>query len=289
MGSELLDPDFLRRLDRLRVYAQRHFAGASSGSRRSLRKGSSVEFKDHRPYSHGDDVRRIDWNAYARLEELVLRLYVAEEDLSLYLLLDTSLSLAYGDPPKIDEAKRAAAALGYVGLCGSERVAVVPFSEGIGPSLQPGRGKKYVGSLFKYLQTVETSGQTNLEKAVQEFLARRMRPGLVAIFSDLLDPNGFRRPIDQLLSERFEPVIFHVLDEQEPPTEIGADLVLVDSERGNKVEVTMDIHTRKAFRQRLELFIEEVLAYVKKRGIAYVRIGRDFPFEDALLSYLSRR
>jgi len=97
-SGELLRPEFLRRLARLRVLARRRFAGSAGGTRRSTRRGSSAEFADHRPYYHGDDVRRIDWNAYARLEELVLRLYVAEEDLTVYLLVDTSRSMGIGEP-----------------------------------------------------------------------------------------------------------------------------------------------------------------------------------------------
>src|SRR5687768_3577492 len=117
--GSLLEPDFIRRLARLRILVRRRFAGAAGGARRSTRRGSSAEFADHRPYAFGDDVRRIDWNAYARLEELVLRLYVAEEDLTLYLLVDASRSLDHGTPPKIDVAKRVAAALAYVALSGS--------------------------------------------------------------------------------------------------------------------------------------------------------------------------
>lgn len=288
-GVPLLDPDFLRRLDRLRVAAQRRFAGASSGMQRSHRRGASVEFKDHRAYCRGDDVRRIDWNAYARLEELVLRLYVAEEDLTIHLLIDRSRSLAFGDPPKLDVAKRAAAAIGYVGLRGSERVSVVPFNDGVLPPLPPSRGRRAVGPLLRFLEGLDADGQTDLERSVQQFLSRRPRPGLVALFSDLLDPGGFRHPIDRLLSERHEPVIFHILDEEEPPVDLGADLVLVDAERGSSVEVTLDNAARKAYRARLAAFIEEVEAYAKKRGLVLVRLGRGVPFEDALLEYLGRR
>jgi uncharacterized protein (DUF58 family) len=287
--GSLLDPDFVRRLDRLKVAAQRRFAGTSAGARRSTRRGASVEFKDHRPYGRGDDVRRIDWNAYARLGELVLRLYVAEEDLSIHLLLDRSRSLAFGDPPGIELAKRAAAALGYVGLSGSERVGVVPFAAGISASLAPGRGRRAVGPLLRFLEGIAADGETDLERTVDQFLARRPRPGVVVLISDLLDPAGFTRPIDRLLSERHEPVLLHVLDDGEPDADQGADLVLVDSERGAQVEVTLDVAARRAYAARVAAFAEEVAAHARRRGVTCVRIGGSLPFEEALLDLLGRR
>ncbi len=285
-SSGLVDPDFLRRLARLRLLVRRRFAGATGGSRRSTRRGSSVEFADHRPYSPGDDVRRIDWNAYARLEELVLRLYVAEEDLTLYLLVDGSRSLAIGTPPKIHVAKRVAAALGYVALAGSERVSIVPYGAGIRAPMPPTRGKRRAGAMLRYLEGIEADGETDLSRAVDELLARSPRPGLCAIVSDLLDPGGYQRPIDRLISERHEPAIFHVLDRDELDPQPGGDLVLVDSERGTRVEVSLDGRAIAAYRARVRAFLEGVEAYAKKRGVAYVRVFGDVPIEDALLAYL---
>ena len=285
-STSLLDPDFLRRLARLRLMVRRRFAGAAGGARRSVRRGSSAEFADHRPYYSGDDVRRIDWNAYARLEELVLRLYVAEEDLTLYLLVDASRSMAVGDPPKIDVAKRIAAALGYVGLSGSERVAVVPFGAGIRAPLPPVRGKRRIGTLLRHLDGLEATGATDLSRATEEILARRMRPGLVAVVSDLLDPGGYQRPLDRLIAERHEVALFHVLAADELDPEPGGDLVLVDSERGTRVDVSLDARAIRAYRARLAAFLSEAEAWAKRRGVAYVRVAGDVGIEEALLEYL---
>lgn len=285
VGS-LLEPEFLARLSRLRLAVRRRFAGTTAGGRRSTRRGSSAEFAEHRPYTSGDDVRRIDWNAYARLEELVLRLYVAEEDLSLYLFLDTSASLGVGAPPKLETARRVAAALGYVGLCGSERVSVVPFADGALPSLPPARGRRRVGALLRYLDALEPSGETSLSRAIDGFLARRPRPGLVAVVSDFLDPAGFSRPLDRLIGEKFEPALFQVLDADELDPTVGGDVELVDSERGTKVEVSLDERAVRAYRARLSAFLGELEGWAKKRGAYYGRIDGARPFEDVLIDYL---
>ena len=284
--TSLLDPDFLRRLARLRILVRRRFAGTAGGARRSTRRGSSAEFADHRPYYPGDDVRRIDWNAYARLEELVLRLYVAEEDVTLYILVDTSASMGHGDPPKLEIAKRVAAALGYVALSGSERVAVAPFGGGLRPPMPPMRGKRRIGSMLRYLDTLEAAGETDLGRAVDQFLARGPRPGVTILLSDLLDPGGYQRPIDRLIGERHEPAVFHVLDAEELNPTPGGDLVLVDSERGLRVEVSLDARAVAAYRARVRSFVDGAEAHARRRGHAYVRVGADVPFEDALLAYL---
>ncbi|MCB9595206.1 MAG: DUF58 domain-containing protein [Sandaracinaceae bacterium] len=281
----LLDPTFLRRLANLRLLAKRRFAGASAGARRSTRRGSSAEFADHRPYYPGDDVRRIDWNAYARLEELVLRLFVAEEDLSLYLLVDTSASL--GEPAqKLEVAKHLAAGLGYVALTGSDRVSVWPFGDRLRTPTAPVRGRKRVGALLRALDGLEATGETDLARSVDELLARRPRPGLVAVVSDFLDPAGYARPIDRLISERHEPVLFHVVHPEELDPTPGGDLVLVDAERGHELEVTLDERSLRAYRARVRAFLEELAGYAKKRGLFYGRVSTETDFEEALLRYL---
>lgn len=284
--SSLLDPAFLGRLAQLAIRARRRFAGAAAGARRSTRRGSSAEFADHRPYYPGDDVRRIDWNAYARLEELVLRLFVAEEDLSLHLLLDASASLSTGSPPKIETAKKIAAALGYVALTSSDRVSVWPFTTSVATPMPPSRGRKRIATLLRYLERVEAGGRTDLSRAVEALLARRPKPGLVAVLSDFLDPAGFVRPLDRLIADKHEPVLFHVVDREEMSPAIGGDFVLVDAERGREVEVSLDERAVRAYRARLKAFCDELEDYARKRGLFYGRIESADAFEDVLLRYL---
>lgn len=285
--TTLLDPGFLRRLSRLRLVVRRRLAGSSAGARRSLRRGSSAEFAEHRPYHLGDDVRRIDWNVYARLEELVLRLFVAEDDLALYLLVDRSASLGVGRPPKIELAKQVAAALGYVGLSGSERVTVVPFSDDVDPPFPPARGRRAIGALLRYLERIEARGETNLARAVERFLARSPRPGLVAVVSDFLDPGGFRQPLDRLLASKHEPVLFQVLDREELDPTPGDDLTLLDAETGRTVEVSIDPRALAAYQKRLQAFFAEIEGYARQRGLFYGRIDAHHPLDTTVLAYLS--
>src|SRR3984885_6411779 len=128
----LLEPSFMARLDQLDVMSRKLLAGKMKGERRSKRRGQSVEFADYRNYVIGDDLRFIDWNIYARLDRLFLKLFLEEEDLSLYVLVDISKSCDYGNPGKAQYIKRVAAALGYIGLVNYNRVSIVALGEGIG-------------------------------------------------------------------------------------------------------------------------------------------------------------
>lgn len=256
------------------------------GARRSPRRGSSVEFAEHRPYAPGDDVRRIDWKVFARLETLVVKLFVAEEDLTVHLLVDASRSLGIGEPTKLATAKRIAAGLGYLALSANERVTVVPFADGRSTYVPAGRGRKRVAELLRILDGLEASGTTDLAGSVEAFLARRPRRGLVVVLSDLLDPGGYERPLARLLADRHEVVVFHVLAEEELEPARGGDVTLVDAENGRRVEVSLDGRTLAAYRARLARFLAEAEAYARRRGIRYVRVEGGARFEEALLGYL---
>ena len=152
--DRLFDETFLRKLERLAILSRRAMAGQLQGERRSPKRGQSVEFADYRPYTPGDDFRRIDWNAYARLERFFIKLFIEEEDLTVHLLVDTSRSMDWGQPNKLWYAVRAAGALGYVALVGLDRVTVTAFGgseNGYVNYLSPRRGKGQALALFSFL------------------------------------------------------------------------------------------------------------------------------------------
>src|SRR6266550_7206991 len=138
----LLDPDFLARLEQLELVSRKIFTGAIKGERRSKRKGQSVEFADYRNYVKGDDLRHLDWNLYARLDRLFIRLFQEEEDLHFYVLIDNSLSMDFGSPSKLRYAKQVAAALGFIGLVNLDRVMVEAFNDRLVQSLPAQRGRR---------------------------------------------------------------------------------------------------------------------------------------------------
>src|SRR5437763_1344194 len=157
-SQPLLDPQFLARLEQLELVSRRIFLGRMKGERRSKRKGQSVEFADYRNYVVGDDLRFLDWNLFARLDRLFLRLFMEEEDLHVYLLIDASTSMDFGDPTKLYYAKQVAAALGFIGLVNLDRVVVEAFSAA-GPQTSPAlRGRRSLWRLLDFLGKLGAGG-----------------------------------------------------------------------------------------------------------------------------------
>jgi uncharacterized protein (DUF58 family) len=146
--ESFLDEEFLRKLEKLKILAQRGRKGPTKGEHISWRSGASLEFLDYRKYQVGDDFRYIDWNVYGRLDKLFLKLFRAEEDLNVHILIDTSRSMGTGNPLKDIYAKKIAAALSYIGLANLDRVGITSFSDSLGETQLPEKGRSVYFNLL---------------------------------------------------------------------------------------------------------------------------------------------
>jgi len=187
LASKLLDPSFVRELEVLRRRLEVRARSGASGEHAARRRGGSAEFQEHRPYSAGDDLRRIDWAAYARTDEPVLKLFRAEEDVIVRIVIDASASLDFGTPPKFDAATRLAAAFGYMALASSERAQVVAAGEGIVREETPVRGRNGLLGLLRALSTITPKGGTDLGRAIDTIVRKSKRPGMLLVVSDFFD------------------------------------------------------------------------------------------------------
>src|SRR6266566_2520522 len=163
--GQLLSSEFMARLDQLDLMSRKLLAGKMKGERRSKRRGQSVEFADYRNYVVGDDLRFIDWNVYGRLDRLFLKLFLEEEDLSLYVLLDVSKSCDYGEPNKAMYMKKVAAALGYVGLVNYNRVHITAMSDGIVADTGAMRGRRRVAQMIDFVSKLQPQGTSHFSEA----------------------------------------------------------------------------------------------------------------------------
>src|SRR5690349_18722045 len=158
----LLDPEFLHKLEQLELVSRKIIMGRMKGERKSKRRGSSVEFAEHRQYSAGDDLRHIDWNAYGRLDRLFLKLFLEEEDLQVHTLLDTSLSMGFGTPTKLHYGKQVAAALAFIGLVNHDRVIMETFAGKLDQGIPGVRGRSQMWRVVQYLEQLQPTGESNL-------------------------------------------------------------------------------------------------------------------------------
>ncbi len=285
----VFDEGFLRQLERLQLLMKRPVRGGLKGGRRSVKRGQSVEFADFRDYSLGDDLRQLDWNVLARLEKLFIKLYVEEEDITIHFLLDASASMVAGDPPKLMFAKRAAAALGYIGLASEDRVAVTALVARAGRRQIALRGSGRVFRLLAALSGISAAdGPTDLVASVRHAAAQLSGRGVIVLLSDLLDP-GADRVIRELAATGSEVIILHVLSPEELDPTLEGDVRLVDVESGDGLDVTVDLATIDDYKVRLAAWQEGFADIAAKRGATYVPISTDLPLADLVFAELRRR
>jgi len=288
-GADLLfDEAFLRRLEQLELASRRLTAGRMKGERRSVRRGQSVEFADYRNYSAGDDLRQLDWNVYARLERLFIKLFVEEEDVTVHVLVDASRSMDFGEPNKLTFARRAAGALAYLGLAHLDRVSVAFLGEGRALSLRPLRGKARVFEVFRFLSEPRPERLTGLAAAARDYASRIRGRGPLILVSDLLDP-GYLDALRDLAGTRCQLSVLHVLAPEELDPDVPPDARLVDNETGHGIEVTGDDDLVDRYRARLGEWQEELATFCARRGGAYVSVPSDLDLADLLFDVMRRR
>ena len=299
--TPLFDEAFLRKLERLAILTRRAAAGQMQGERRSNRRGQSVEFADYRQYVRGDDFRRIDWNAYARLERFFIKLFVEEQELTVHFLLDNSLSMDWGEPNKLDTSRRAAAALGYIALLGLDRITVqtiAAHSSETNHRLPPLRGKRQAQTLFDYLQALgpakppaaESPTQNprqSLSRQLAAYAANTPHPGPLLLFSDLMD-DDWRSGVNALAGRGFELTVVHILSPDEINPELAGDFRLVDREDGRQVELSADFETLQRYRQHLSTWQAEWQRFCSVRNLNYIAISSALPLDDLLFTGLRR-
>ena len=286
--SRLLDPAFVRELEVLRRRLEIRARSGASGEHAARRRGGAAEFQEHRPYSPGDDLRRIDWAAYARTDEPVLKLFRAEEDVIVRLLVDTSASLDFGEPSKFDAACRIAAAFGYMALAASERAQVISAGEGIQREETPVRGRSGLPALLRALGGIKPGGGTDLARAIDRLIQKNKRAGMLLCVSDFLDGGPIGPALSRAAAAGHDLVLVQVVapEEIEPPYE--GDWALEDAETGAVVEVTMDAASIEAYVLRFAGLCEELRQMAKRLGATYVRVRTDEPLESAVRRIVAR-
>jgi uncharacterized protein (DUF58 family) len=288
LTRRLFDQEFLKRLDELSIVSRRVASGQAKGERRTKRKGSGVEFMDYRPYTVGDDLRYVDWNIYSRLDKLILKLYVEEEDMCLHLLIDGSASMGFGAPSKLEYALRVAAALGYISLTNLERVAVGVFAHDAPRVLRPMRGRGQILPILDFLSGLEAGGGTSLNANLARYALKSRVPGVAVVLTDLLDPGGYAEGMKALLQRRLDVFVLHVVSEEELNPSLAGDLSLVDAEGGGTREVSMDRRALDRYRERLRQHFDEAERFCARHGIDYLRTSTTVPFQDLILRHLRR-
>ncbi len=284
----LISPDLMKRLEQLQLLARRRSKSTAKGERRSGARGQSVEFADYRTYVPGDDLRRIDWNLFGRLERLFLKLYEEERELPVTIYLDSSESMSFGRVSKFDFARQVAAAVGYVALCGFDRVTVEPFpladdQAGLVGELRAVRGRRSAMRFFDNLNRLKAAGTADFNQALRFGAMKHRAQGVIVVLSDFLDPAGYEDGLKSLASRGSEVHAVQILAPEELEPSSYGDLRVIDSETGAEQEVTFGKYRLKAYRATVQNYCRRLQEYCRARGIRYQLVQSDTPIDDLLL------
>ncbi len=281
-----LDDAFLRKLETIRLMAQKGIRGMDSGIHRSHQSGSSLEFLDYRKYHPGDDIRYVDWNIYGRTDRLFIRRFHAEKDMTLHILMDTSLSMKSGIPQKHLYAKKITAALSYIGLSGQDQVGVAAFSDTMGSIKSPERGKDVYLSILNFLSSLEPSGRTDFNASMEAFAETIRAPGMAVVVSDLLDPKGFKDGLKALIRSKFRLALIQVLDREEINPSFVGRFLFSDVETGRTQHLASDQTLLDRYIKKMTALLAETEDFCKKQGIDYHLADTRIPFEVFFLGFL---
>src|SRR6185437_9959131 len=300
----LLTPELLRRLEQFQLLAQRRAKSSAKGERRSKARGQSVEFADYRNYVSGDDFRYLDWNLYGRLDRLFLKLYEEERELPVTVFLDASESMTFGEPRKFDFARQVAAAVGYVALCGFDRVSVVIFPDVTSEpatdaerraqsselaargALRAVRGRRSALEFFQNINQLTARGATSFNEALRRGALQARQAGVAVVLSDFLDPAGYEAGLTALVGRGFQVNAVQILAPEELSPSTFGDLRLVDAETGQMQEVTFGRYRMNSYQQMVQNFCQKLREHCQARGINFFMASSNTALEYLLLKQL---
>ena len=281
-----LSDEFLLRLERLSIAARRLAAGQPGGTHLSGRRGASLEFREHRAYSPGDELRYIDWNAAARLGQPFVKEFAAEEAVHVGILIDASASMSFGTPSKIESARTTAAALAYITLAGFDSVSLYRFDHTLRPVTPRTRGKHAVLPLFRAIESIEAEGPSDFAACFGEPPEALRDATILFVITDFYDRAGYAAAIRELRARRFELNLIHLVSPQEVGPPPAGRLILEDLETGERRRVTLTPAVVERYRRRLEHHLASLETFALENELNYVRVGSADPIEETIARIL---
>lgn len=286
-------PDFrlstgsLRQLNGLQVNASRFIKGNAAGMRYSLRRKPAAEFREHRMYVPGDDIRHVDWKASARQEHIFIKQGEHPKEASVYLLLDCSGSMAWGGQPKFHACLQLAAAFGFMSLANYDRLMVVPLGRSDIQPLGFISGKGQFPTFLNYLRRLTFAGKYNLQQVIQNFTARQARGGgLTLILSDLLDSPHLSDVLQLLPIPTWDVLVFHLLHPEELNPSIKGDFEMVDVESGLKANYDINADAIETYQKQIQVWRTRLEMGCVEANAYYNLIPTDWSLEKEMIPHL---
>jgi len=279
MSMALLDDTLRRLLDRLALAVRARSTASRHGGHRSPVLASGLELADHRPYTSGDDFRRIDWKAFARHRQLAIRQFEEERDARVYVLVDLSSSMTRGAPPKVDIARRLTAALGYLGMKQFDRVRIVPFAAQTSAASRPFERRERLPALERFVSTAHAEGVTSFEATARDFARRFPHRGLVVVVTDLMAPDGWEIGLKLLGSLGHDLRVVRVTCDEDDAPDFRGEIELDDAETGELLRLRADKALLGAYREVVREHVDRVRSAARGAGGDLVETPVTAPME----------
>jgi len=283
--ASLTDSQFIRKLEMLSLLTRKTLGGSLKADRKSTKKGSGTTFADYSEYNFGDDYRSIDWNIYARLENLVIKLFELEEDLHVYIFIDLSPSMT----PKLEYAHKLAAALSYIALNNLDRLTIYGLSDKLHTVLRPAHGRGHIFPMLEALQNSKCYGHdTRFEKCIKSFQARGQRRGMCVLISDFFAKSGFEKALDLLQWSRHDVFCLQVSDPDDEKCEWRGDIDFKCVETGRLKRVTVGPAEAMRFAEAVHEWQQYLQQNCAKRGVGLAQASVKVPFEEVIQNILRK-
>jgi hypothetical protein len=281
----LYDDNFLAQLEHLSFFSRRKIRSSARGDLLGKRLGASLEFADHRSYNPGDDIRTIDWTLLARLDKIFVKLFKEEINLYIYILLDCSRSMVYGEPAKLLYAVKVAAALSYIGVANRERVGIATFSDKILKVAYPLRGKKQIYYLFDFLAGIAPADKTDINNSLKEFSDRKVHPGIVVVISDFLDQAGYEEGLKYLIHSKFDVNVIQILSPKDFKPDFYGPVLMQDMEGSGGLSLNVNEHVLQLYQDVLREENHKLEIFCRDHRIYHFLATTGIPFERMVLDY----
>ncbi|MBU5315779.1 DUF58 domain-containing protein [Clostridium bornimense] len=289
MKENIFDKDFFTKLNKINMALNFRLSNGTQGGRKSKAKGVSVEFSDFREYAPGDDFRRIDWNAYGRLDKLFVKVFMEEREGVFNFFLDKSKSMDQGDDNKGEMALKIVASLGYITINNLDRIIVSGLEDGNIVDLGSGTGKRTFQKLLRDLNNIEFNGATNLGESIRK--RKITGRGVSIVISDFLNNGGLENleeGLKYLAFKKQQIILVQVLSKEDMEPNIDEEVTLIDSETREEVKMTLNYKVIEEYKKALKTYNNNLKNMAKKYGAKIVFVRSDESLEKVILDKFTR-
>ncbi len=292
MSDRFLDPNVLARVDNFELLARNVVEGYVAGLHRGLYHGFGSEFVQYRHYNRGDDLKYVDWKAYARLNRLLLKVYQEETNCNCYVVLDVSSSMAYGGAGRVTKlhyGKMVAACLAYMANRQGDNAGLFAYSDKLQGQVPAGHRSGHIHRIAAELTRLKAGGGCDHGKVLSYLAEHFNRRGLIVMISDFLDPDeALAKYVKHFRAAHHDLVLFHILDDDEIDFDMDGTVRFVDSESSTEV-VTSPIAVRERCKVALKEYLQKFETFCRQHEVDYCRCRTSEPLDAALAAYLNRR